>query len=446
MYIRKLTLENIRGFGEGERGVDLDLRRPDGSYAGWTVVAGRNGSGKSTLLRSMAMAAAGADAPLVLQQNPSSWMRRGARSAHAATTLVVDEQADSWDSQELGAPQKEFVAELKLQSRESSMGSSAVTQTTWDTSGKTRPKDKWAWLVERGWFMAGYGPHRRLTQRLVTAQQVIGSPRLTRIAGLFRGELDLAESVEWLQALHYLSLNGKPQAGQLLEEVKKLLNDGLLPDSVEIVDVNPEGLWVSQRGMALSLWEMSDGYRTVTALVTDLVRLLSEAYPDFRLEQNRGVWRVPYPGVVLVDELEQHLHPSWQKEIGFWLKEHFPRIQFIVTTHSPFVCQAADPNGLIRLSGADEARGAAHVSEQVYRTVVNGTVDEAVLTELFGLEHAWSKESERIREQVARLEARLLRDSLSPQEREELDGLVAKLPDTSSELVDRTLRKYGHDT
>ena len=444
MYIRKIMLENIRGFGEGERRVELDLARPDGSYAGWTVVAGRNGSGKSTILRAMAMAAAGMDASLTFQQTPSSWMRRGASSAHAAATLIVDEQVDSWDSQELGALQKEFVAELRLHSRESLMGSSSVTQTTWDMSTKTRPKDAWVWLVGRGWFMAGYGAHRRLTQRLATAQQVIGSPRLTRIAGLFRGELDLADSVEWLQALHYLSLNGKPQAGHLLEEVKKLLNDGLLPGSVEIAEVNPDGLWVRQRGMKLSLWEMSDGYRTVTALVTDLVRLLFEAYPDFRLEQDRGRWRVPYPGVVLVDELEQHLHPSWQKDIGFWLKEHFPRIQFIVTTHSPFVCQAADPNGLIRLSGGEEAGGAAHVSEQVYRTVVNGTVDEAVLTELFGLDHPYSKESERIRDRVARLEARLLRDSLSPQERKELDVLVAKLPDTNSEFVERTLRKYDH--
>ncbi|HYO69331.1 MAG TPA: AAA family ATPase [Archangium sp.] len=443
--MQKIMLENIRGFGEGARRVELDLRRPDGSSAGWTVVAGRNGSGKSTLLKAMAMAAAGMDAPLVFQQNPSSWMRRGARSAHASATLVVDEQADSWDPRELGPFQQEFATGFKLQHREAAMAFATGAQTTWVMDGKTRPKDRWGWLADRGWFMAGYGPHRRLTQRLAAAQQVdIGSPRLTRLVSLFRGELELAESVEWLKQLHYLSLDDRPLAGKLLHDVKELLNDGLLPDSVKIAEVNPDGLWVNQRGMELSLWEMSDGYRAVTALVTDLVRLLGDAYQEFRLERHGEGWRVPYPGVVLVDELEQHLHPSWQKEIGFWLKAHFPRIQFIVTTHSPFVCQAADPNGLIRLPGGEEAGSAAHVSEQVYRTVVNGTVDEAVLTELFGLEHAYSKESERIRDRVARLEARLLRDSLSPQEREELDALVAKLPDTNSEFVERTLRKYEH--
>jgi hypothetical protein len=272
----------------------------------------------------------------------------------------------------------------------------------------------------------------------------VGSPRLNRLAGLFRGELDLAESVEWLKTVHYLSLNERPGTKELLQGVRDLLNDGLLPPGTEISDVNPDGLWVRQHGVGqLSLWEMSDGYRTATALVTDLARLLYDAYQEFRLERRGDVWTVPYPGVVFIDEIEQHLHPSWQKDIGFWFKEHFPLIQFIVTTHSPFVCQAADPNGLIRLPAPDENRGAEHVSEEVYRTVVNGTVDEAVLTELFGLEYAYSKKSEQIRERVARLEARLLQDKLSPEEHAELDRLGAMLPDTSSELVNRSLRKFG---
>ena len=52
---------------------------------------------------------------------------------------------------------------------------------------------------------------------------------------------------------------------------------------------------------------------------------------------------VTHRGVVLIDEVDVHLHVSWQRSIGFWLKKHFPNVQFIVTTHSPFVCQAADP-------------------------------------------------------------------------------------------------------
>ena len=59
MYVKKVRIENIKGFGEGELAVDLDLKRPGGKYAGWTVLAGRNGSGKSTLLRAIALALVG---------------------------------------------------------------------------------------------------------------------------------------------------------------------------------------------------------------------------------------------------------------------------------------------------------------------------------------------------------------------------------------------------
>ncbi|MFI1950616.1 AAA family ATPase [Streptomyces xinghaiensis] len=55
MYVSRLRVDGVRGF-HGERRVDLDFARPDGSYPGWTVLAGRNGSGKTTLLRALAMA------------------------------------------------------------------------------------------------------------------------------------------------------------------------------------------------------------------------------------------------------------------------------------------------------------------------------------------------------------------------------------------------------
>ena len=60
------------------------------------------------------------------------------------------------------------------------------------------------------------------------------------------------------------------------------------------------------------------------------------------------------PGVVIIDEIDAHLHVSWQRRIGSWLTSHFPNIQFIVTTHSPYICRSADLGALIRLPGVDE--------------------------------------------------------------------------------------------
>ncbi len=148
--------------------------------------------------------------------------------------------------------------------------------------------------------------------------------------------------------------------------------------------------------------------------------------------------------MVLIDEIDVHLHVSWQQQVGFWLKSRFPKIQFIVTTHSPFICQAADPNGLIRLPGPGDQGRPEHVSQDVYNTVVNGGADEAVLSELFGLDRPHSKKAEQLRERVAELEARDLDGGISEAELAELESLRQQLPGNPDAMLDRTLRKLGH--
>ena len=182
-----------------------------------------------------------------------------------------------------------------------------------------------------------------------------------------------------------------------------------MPDDVVVESIDSDGLWVRQRGVRLPLAELSDGYRTTAALIMDIVRQTYRCFGQILVEEEgaRSAIRILHEGVVFIDEVDLHLHISWQKRIGFWLKRHFPNIQFIVTTHSPFVCQAADPQGLIRLPAPGEDRPVEHVSEDLYNTVVNGSLDDAVLTELFGLETPYSEETERLRETVAQLEARL---------------------------------------
>ncbi|HZH76116.1 MAG TPA: AAA family ATPase [Archangium sp.] len=456
MYISKIQLENIRGFRSGELGVDLDLRRPDGRYAGWTVLAGRNGSGKSTFLKAVALAIAGPFVARVLQQSFAGWVREGERQATVGTELIFEkvdhfnEQGENpseplmarlaWRSVMPGPePSLSFAVNpkpLTLKPDESvsfRFGDSALLRGPWNENLK-------------GWFIAGYGPYRRLSGHAPDAQRLIEGPQpAPRLASLFREDVSLIESVQWLRELHLRRLEGRKGAKSLLAGVLSLLNDDLLPESTKVEKVDSEGLWITQRRVSLPLRDMSDGYRTVVALVMDLVRQLHAAYGEFYPIQQSGKWCVPYSGVVLIDEIELHLHLAWQRRIGFWFKEHFPNIQFIVTTHSPFVCQAADPKGLIRLAAPGEDRTAEHVSDELYKTVVNGTVDEAVLTELFGLEHVHSEKSERLRERVAQLEARVLEGEATPEDREELERLSAQLPNTGSALVDRAVRKLGLD-
>ena len=134
------------------------------------------------------------------------------------------------------------------------------------------------------------------------------------------------------------------------------------------------------------------------------------------------------------------MHVSWQQRLGFWLKEHFPKIQFLVTTHSPFICQAADPKGLIRLPAPGSDERVDHLSEELFKTVVQGGADDAVLSALFGLEHTHSEASEALRRRIADLETRSFRRSTTPEEETELTHLRTELPQTGTIAIEQALR------
>lgn len=92
--------------------------------------------------------------------------------------------------------------------------------------------------------------------------------------------------------------------------------------------------------------QLSDGYRNLIGMVADI------AYRCIMLNPHLGADAVRQtPGIVLIDELDLHLHPNWQKRIVSDLKNVFQNIQFIATTHSPFIVQSLHNNELIDLEG-----------------------------------------------------------------------------------------------
>jgi len=303
--------------------------------------------------------------------------------------------------------------------------------------------------LTEGWFVAGYGPTRRarLSSEGVGTQPV-STPRYANLRGLYE-DSELLEVVPWLKELDYKRLHGDKHAGLLLHHLLEVLQGDLLPGNVQILGVDPSGLRVKHRGAELSLASLSHGYQLTAAFIVDLVMRMHRAFgfheDQFLVERrDDGHLWMPYSGVVLVDEMELHLHPSWQKKIGFWLKSHFPNVQFLVTTHSPFICQAADT--LVRLSVPGEGRpAAAIVDEDTYRRVVGGGADDAVVSDLFGLEYPHSDQAERDREQLAELEAKELGGTLGEAERPRLAELQGRLPATPGMGVERVLRRIAND-
>jgi predicted ATP-binding protein involved in virulence len=180
--------------------------------------------------------------------------------------------------------------------------------------------------------------------------------------------------------------------------------NGLLPDPVQIADVSTEAVtFTTLGGIPLEAAGLSDGYRSFLALAVDLlmrVYLATDRFTQYvEWEKGSQAPRITADGIVLIDEADAHLHPSWQRELGQRLCRVFPKIQFIVTTHSPFIAQEATDGGLFVLKVTDS--GAVTV-EQPVESVRGWTASQILTGPLFGLDSTRDPETEeKIRESAA---------------------------------------------
>jgi hypothetical protein len=414
MYLARVTLRNIRGFS-GARDVDLPLTRPDGSHAGWTVIAGRNGSGKTSLLRGIALAVSGPAVARSLVPDFENWVTVGCRDASAQVRIAYDPVFDRFYGKGR-LPARDFGAGLQWTYPDDSDDGRRTNQPSIAAAGSPSSRSQFVargpWQDNPGgWFCAAYGPFRRLVGGAGDAQRLMLSPGpVARLVSLFHEDASLAEGVGWLIEQHLRTLEERPGAEQLKEAALQILANGLLPDGYRIEKVDSDGLWVANGDKRFPLREMSDGYRTVAALVVDLLKQINDAYGTIPVNNDSGIMAVTAPGVVIIDEVDAHLHVSWQKRIGGWLKSHFPNIQFIVTTHSPYICQAADPGGLIRLAGPDQEEPPSVVGQDLYERIVFGSGDDAVLSDLFGLDTPYSEKAQSLRRELVDLEVAVVSD------------------------------------
>ena len=127
----------------------------------------------------------------------------------------------------------------------------------------------------------------------------------------------------------------------------------------------------------LRIEQLSDGYKIVTAMVADIASRMAEANPDMDdpLQAN---------GIVLIDEVDLHLHPQWQRTIIGSLTKTFPNIQFIVSTHSPIILSGATNDAQVIMLREDSI---IDTDAKEYETY---DISQLLLSELFGLKSSRS--------------------------------------------------------
>lgn len=188
----------------------------------------------------------------------------------------------------------------------------------------------------------------------------------------------------------------------------------------------------------LRIEQLSEGYKIVIAMVADLAARMAEANPDMDNPLNST-------GIVLVDEVDLHLHPRWQRDILSQLTKVFPNIQFVVSTHSPvIVVGAAEIAQVINLNKINEDENL------IYDHTYISNVGQVLLSDLFGLNYLYSPEWD---EKIEERNSLLSKQELTEDEKkrlaeldEEMKGLTA-IPNSnavrSAQLIEKLAKQLN---
>lgn len=411
MYITRIQLKNIRGFAD----LDLNLTDDNGDPRMHTLIIGENGTGKSALLRSIALGVASRSDVNALAAEPLAGKLRAQN-----TDSSIANSNGSTISIELRDQQS--VNYRKIKTIDDDNGIELIN--VYETSIASEASQV---------FLCGYGVGR--------SNEGVESGREFRIADsaytLFSYDATLVQPELVLRRLR--DFLGTARYKRVTENIKKAL--GLTPE--DKIDL-PRGGGVTVSGPTIGgpfpLEALADGYRMTLIWVLDLYAWAMRASKINR--------RGEAEGILLVDELEQHLHPSMQTFVLRRIKDLFPKMQLIATTHSPLVVLgAASKSELVALKRQGTQ---VDVEAEIPDFTGYSAEDVIVATELFG-SNAYSPEIEADRIEYESIAKKPVEERTAKENRRwralsrQLSNVRLNAPDAGppSELIVELRRELG---
>lgn len=398
MFLKHVRLANLRCFEE----VEIDFDCPSGANRKWTVLLGENGTGKSTILKAIALVMAGSDALSELIGDPDSWIHTSAD--HAEITARIET-----------ARGEEREIHLKIRRGD---GSSELIGRTAET---LEPLNAALRHAKRSYLTFAFGSSRRLGDGgLVGTKGGRGfqHARARSMASLFDRDAELNPLESWAMRLDY-STDG---AG--LETVHEVLTDFLPEMKFSHIDKKREALVFDTNDGPVPLRQLSDGYQNVAAWVGDLLFQITNIFDDYKDPLSAR-------GLLMIDEVDLHLHPIWQRRLLDFLDSRFKNMQLIVTTHSVVTAQQS-PEGALHYC---IRRDGGPIIEAFTGAPGKLLLNQLIATEAFGNA---SDESLEVENDKARYRALHLKAEKTTEDRAEMSEIADRLgkrPEDESENI-----------
>ncbi|MEA3308746.1 MAG: AAA family ATPase [Chloroflexota bacterium] len=447
MYIKSFRVKNLKCFADLE--IDFSKRTEDNpdSQSNWNVILGDNGYGKSALLQALAVCLMNTTIADRMAK-PNTWIRRakGPTVEFAELNLVLvqeekvsgEKKFDVSQGPKSSAGNMERTVVYRIVQVNPSTARVALAEEPSTKDIEILSKTAFAGKPRKGWISCGYGPFRRV-YGFSNETATIQDPLQKRFITLFNEGASLHECERWLKELERKAIKSKQGSRQRqdLGEAQQVIC-GLLPGvgkisiGKSVADSNEDRVifWygndsedATHREEFFSLDNLSDGYRSMFALIIDMLSWFLTLRTDSSIPLHE------VPGVVLIDEIDAHLHPLWQTQAGYLLTRTFPNVQFIVATHSPYVAMAAGQHALFKL-GRDGNSIVAHPQEYV-----RGWPVDQVLKEIFGVGIRDQDTEEKLR-RYDELSGFAQQRPLNQQERDEYERLEEELKLRLSEAED----------
>ncbi len=381
MYIHKINIQNFRVFKK----TGIDFVHPDQNFAriklpkpvfpNINLLLGDNGSGKTTLLKAVALAALG---PSVRDSGVIAY--RLVRREPGSSKTAPGKRAPATYKKTEAVLEADFISHAQD-------GGSRLPDTIKSRVSILKRRDleglHWSYPSEKNWhpifseetdafFFVGYGATRRVESRDTLdmgSRRASAIIRAQRIRSLFEETYSLVPLNSWLPEYKHSNPGRHKQVVNLINR--------LMPAGSYSFSGAMEGneYTYSKEKLNIPFPALSDGYRAYLGWIGDLLYHLCRCCPS-------GKKLVDNQGIVMVDEIDLHLHPEWQMSVLPVLSRALPKIQFILTSHSPLLVGSLEWMNIITM---EEGPKQSSVMERLRHPVNGLDADQILLTDFFGL-------------------------------------------------------------